>query len=105
MTEYGTVTDYPSNVTDIDAAEFGRLITLLAYDRKVWARIGPPGEPTERTMLFFAMDGTGLGVTASGRMFTFAECVHDYESVMIGKCLHRETCRKCGYQQTIDTSD
>jgi hypothetical protein len=105
MTEYGTVTDYPSNVTDIDAAEFGGLITSVVYERQAWARIGPSGEPIEPTMFFFAPDGTGIAITGSGRMFKFAECVHDYADETIGKCYHRLTCRKCGYVTHYDTSD
>jgi len=32
-------------------------------------------------------------------------CKHDYESYKIGRCLTHYKCKKCGYEETIDSSD
>ena len=66
---------------------------------------------------FIYHDGTAIfsaSAWASGKeegracMKTFffrVGCKHNYKRVEIGRCLHRETCEKCGYQHDIDTSD
>ncbi len=37
--------------------------------------------------------------------FFLVGCEHNYKRVEIGRCLHRETCEKCGYSHVVDTSD
>jgi hypothetical protein len=31
-------------------------------------------------------------------------CFHDFDRVKIGNCLYRETCKKCSYNEEVDTS-
>ncbi len=33
------------------------------------------------------------------------ECTHEWDQVAIGRCLHRWTCKCCGQQITVDSSD
>ena len=34
-----------------------------------------------------------------------AGCKHDFAETTIGHCLHEYKCKKCGFKQTIDSSD
>lgn len=61
-------------------------------------------------------DGTGIfvarhwSVTPDGKndmkvsFFRFG-CKHEIESTQIGRCLHRDTCKKCGWSHEVDSSD
>ena len=39
------------------------------------------------------------------RYFSCAICEHTFSSKNIGRCLNEHTCTKCGYMETIDSSD
>lgn len=59
--------------------------------------------------LFYYRDGTGVAMLTNRRegkllWFRFG-CKHTYTSVGVGKCLHQDTCTKCGYTSLRDSSD
>ncbi len=72
-------------------------------------------------VLHIRADGSGVGVaeasykvkTENGwyvnqRVFgfvAFAACQHKWTRKTIGRCLHEETCVKCGFMRTVDSSD
>lgn len=35
---------------------------------------------------------------------TDATCIHEFQRVTIGNCLHEETCTKCGETRVVDSS-
>jgi len=39
------------------------------------------------------------------RFFKFGLCIHRYQGMVIGNCLTKYTCQKCGQTYTIDSSD
>ena len=38
------------------------------------------------------------------RIFKFG-CEHSFHSVEVGRCLTRNACKKCGFVETVDSSD
>ena len=39
------------------------------------------------------------------RYFHFAVCEHEFTEKNIGRCLHKYTCVKCGFNKEVDSSD
>ena len=35
----------------------------------------------------------------------YADCIHTYREYLIGRCLHKLVCTKCGHTRVIDSSD
>lgn len=95
----------PAGWTEITPAEFARSI-FFQYSPKAtaWSRTA---EGDAR--MFFMHNDTGFALIGdyhgqSIRIFKFG-CQHDFDGVEVGRCLTRYTCKKCGFVETVDSSD
>jgi hypothetical protein len=39
------------------------------------------------------------------QVYTWRQCVHEFTQQNVGRCLNKYTCKKCGANHTIDSSD
>lgn len=121
----GHYNDQPPNWREITEKELAQDTRFGSYspDYTEFRQIMIPGKPTLSVKLYVFWDGTGVGLAINYlgegyydkprppeplkhvRWFSFAKCLHEYEERNIGRCLHRYTCKKCGFAHTVDSSD
>lgn len=113
--KYGRFNDFPPNFKEITEAEFAGSWFMVYSPKFVeWRKISDKDKKFFKYQmsirLFYYHDNTGLGIVCDNgsskvRFFSFALCGHDYETKNVGRCLNTYTCKKCGYAETIDSSD
>jgi len=113
--KYGRYNDPPPNFKEITEGEFSRSYFMTYSPEFVeWRQIRDDSKKTfthqTSIHLFYYYDGTGLGIVCEFwnnkvRYFKFALCEHEYTEENIRMCLHKYTCKKCGYSKTVDSSD
>lgn len=112
--KFGKYNDFPPNFREISIVEFGQKLTNYTFDyseyRQMWEDVYT--KPAVSAMLFFFWDDTGLAITREGETYAFG-CNHLMENVAWDRetmgpqynCMHAYKCTKCGFIQTIDSSD
>jgi hypothetical protein len=98
ITEAQLIRDTNWSVEAYEAYEY-RQFSLEIDGKMMW----------REARLFYYHDGTGVAMLTNRRegkllWYRFG-CNHTYTSVGIGKCLHQDTCTKCGYTSQRDSSD
>jgi hypothetical protein len=96
---------YPHGWTEITPAEFAQ---------SMFFRYSPVATGWSRALdgdarLFFMHNDTGFALigdyhATTVRIFKFG-CEHSFDGVEVGRCLTRYTCKKCGFVETVDSSD
>jgi hypothetical protein len=95
----------PNGWAEITAAEFAQSIFFRYSPQAIaWSRTA---EGDAR--LFFMHNDTGFALIGdyhakTMRIFKFG-CEHSFDGVEVGRCLTRYTCKKCGFVETVDSSD
>jgi hypothetical protein len=89
-------------------------ITQEEFAQSNFFRYTPLATGWSRTLagdafLYFMHDDTGFALIGDYwekkvSIFKFG-CQHDSTSEEVGRCLTKYTCKKCGFVQTIDSSD
>lgn len=116
--DYGGYNDLPPNFKEISYQDFidsqfftytPRLVdTRQAYEKDSEGRnVGS----YRGLHLYLFGDGTGIAIEKywdSGwklKYHKFAKCEHEFTEQEVGRCLHEYKCKKCGYTETVDSSD
>ena len=112
--KFGKFNDFPPNMTEISAADFGQKMTHYTFDhseyRQMWDDVYTA--PAISAMLFFFWDDTGVLITRDGKMYSFG-CDHSMEAMAWDRetmgpqynCTNAYKCSKCGFVQVLDSSD
>lgn len=111
---FGKFNDFPPNMTEITALEFGQRMTNYNFDhsefRQMWEDVYTA--PAISATLFFFWDDTGVLVTEHGKLYSFG-CRHEMIDIPWDKetmgphynCTHAHKCSKCGFIKVTDSSD
>ena len=109
----------PEPYHEISEDEFFKRMAHFSADYKEFAQIALPGETSVRNCntwwfsdggflqafpMQWGLIGGKFKYTEKSRYFRLG-CEHDFDRVNVGNCLNSYTCKKCGYSETIDSSD
>jgi hypothetical protein len=114
----------PPNFREVTASEWAASMPhdwtpTLVEMRQIWFDNDGNKLPSYiQVQLYFRYDGTGWGVSTSTKYnhetrttegsvtYYLFGCAHDWDhGVTTGRCLHRYTCKKCGAERVVDSSD
>ena len=108
VTLWGDYNTAPEPMTKCDASDFWREFHSYGSSVEIDHRqIFSKGRSVQNLhiMIFFdAIFAIELQNDWTPQFYRIG-CEHAYEDVTIGHCLHEYTCKKCGFKQTIDSSD
>jgi hypothetical protein len=103
----------PTNFHEIDEKTLCQETRLAVYAPQFieWRQLPIDGKtkPIISIRLFWFHDGTCVGLSLdywAGKVRWFAGgCQHEFEEKKVGNCLHQRTCKKCNYEEVVDSSD
>jgi hypothetical protein len=108
--EKSNFNELPPNFKEITEQEFAQSKFFTYMPEKTeYRQVNINGKHTDLRM-FWMYDNTGYAIVSNywdGKViyYSFAKCEHIFDEKTVGKCLTEYTCKKCGYRETIDSSD
>lgn len=97
---------FPTPYRESTAAEFWRIMTLYTPEFIDYNQIAINGRTEEVRFYYFPTCAFAVSDIGKGDIkYWKIGCEHEWEEETVGHCLHKFTCKKCGFVMTQDSSD
>jgi hypothetical protein len=105
----------PENLREISEEDFYHIFFTRCPTHRGFKQIWPQHSDLVKSLkkglmtlhLWVYCDATGIAIgewSAKDKMFFAFGCEHENTHEIIGNCLHRYTCVKCGHVSVVDSS-